>query len=140
MINKSPNNSSGNLVPTSSPVTSNTSSATENQSAASGSSGSNSTTTTYKDGTYEGSTSSTPYGNVQIALIVSGGKITDVRFDQMPNDQGHSQEVTAQAEPLLKQTTLQHQSSNIDFVSGATVTSQGFEQSLQSALDQAAQS
>ena len=97
-----------------------------------------SSSSSFKDGTYTGNSEDTPYGTVQIAVVVSGGKITDVKFLLMPNDLGHSQEVTAAAEPLLKEITLQKQSSNIDFVSGATSTSQGYQQSLQSALDQAA--
>lgn len=91
----------------------------------------------YKDGTYTGSAADTPYGTVQIAAVVSGGKITDVNFLQMPSDLGHSQEITAAAKPLLKQTTMNKQSANIDFVSGATSTSYGYQQSLQAALDQA---
>lgn len=92
----------------------------------------------YKDGTYTGNSEETPYGTVQIAVIVSGGEITDIDFLQMPSDRGHTQEVTAYAEPYLKQETIQKQSAHIDFVSGATSTSDGYEQSLQSALDQAA--
>lgn len=102
-------------------------------------SSSSSGSTTYKDGTFTGSAAETPYGTVQIAVVVSGGKITDVNFLKMPNDQGHSIEVTSYAEPLLKQNTLAAQSANIEFVSGATSTSYGYEESLQKALDQAAQ-
>jgi len=93
----------------------------------------------YKDGSFTGATEYTPYGPVQISLAISGGKITDINFLQMPSDLGHSREVTAYAEPLLKQITLQKQNANIDFVSGATSTSYGYQQSLQSALDKAAQ-
>jgi uncharacterized protein with FMN-binding domain len=91
-----------------------------------------------KNGTFTGSTVDTVYGPVQIAAVISGGKITDVKFLQMPNDLGHTQEVTAMAEPLLEQETLNKQSFHIDFVSGATQTSEGYQQSLQSALNQAA--
>jgi uncharacterized protein with FMN-binding domain len=91
-----------------------------------------------KNGTFTGSTVDTVYGPVQIAVVISGGKITDVKFLQMPNDLGHTQEVTAMAEPLLEQETLNKQSFHIDFVSGATQTSEGYQQSLQSALNQAA--
>jgi uncharacterized protein with FMN-binding domain len=91
-----------------------------------------------KDGTYNGGAEDTPYGTVQVAAVVSGGKITDIQFLQMPNDRGHTQEVTAFSEPLLKQETLQKQSAHIDFVSGATQTSEAYEQSLQAALNQAA--
>ncbi|HSW78655.1 MAG TPA: FMN-binding protein [Candidatus Babeliales bacterium] len=91
-----------------------------------------------KDGTYTGQTEQTAYGPVQIAVIVSGGKITDVTFLQMPDDRGHTQEVTAFAEPLLKQETIGKTNAHIDFVTGATQTSESYQQSLQSALDQAA--
>ena len=94
----------------------------------------------YKDGTYTGQAEDTPYGNVQIAVVVSGGKITDVKFLQMPNDQENSRVVTGFAEPQLKQNAISAQSANIDFVTGATDTSIGFRSSLQSALDQASAS
>jgi uncharacterized protein with FMN-binding domain len=97
-------------------------------------------TTTYKDGTYTGASEDTPYGTVQIAVVISGGKITDVNYLQMPSDLGHSREVTSFSEPLLKQTTIEHQSANIDFVSGATSTSEAYQQSLQAALNQAVMS
>jgi uncharacterized protein with FMN-binding domain len=93
--------------------------------------------TTYKDGTYKGDSAETPYGTIQIAVVVSGGKISDVKFLKMPDDQPHSREVTAMAEPLLKQSTLAKQSPNIDMVSGATSDYYGYQESLQAALDQA---
>ncbi|HVO86179.1 MAG TPA: FMN-binding protein [Candidatus Binatia bacterium] len=92
----------------------------------------------YKDGTFAGSAEDTPYGTVKVAAVISGGKITDIKYLQMPNDEGHTQEVTAYAEPLLKQAAIKKQSPNIDFVSGATDTSFGFKASLQAALDAAA--
>ena len=94
----------------------------------------------YKDGTYTGSVADTIYGKVEVAAVISGGKITDIQFLKMPDDQENSKVVTAMAEPRLKSETLSKQSADIDFVSGATQTSEGFEQSLQAALDQAAQS
>ena len=106
--------------------------------AANTSSGNNSSSANLKDGTYTGASEDTPYGTVQIAIVVSSGQITDVNFLQMPSDLPHSQQVTAMAEPLLKQETLQNQSAHIDFVSGATSTTEGYIQSLQSALNQAA--
>lgn len=92
----------------------------------------------YKDGSYDGNNETTPYGDVQIAVVISGGKITDVNFLNMPNDRGHSREITNAVEPIFKNLTLEKQSANIDFISGATSTSYGYEQSLQSALDKAA--
>ncbi len=92
----------------------------------------------YKDGTYQGSTADTLYGTVQISVVVSGGKISDVQFLQMPHDEQRSIDITNTAKPLLKQNTLAAQSSKIDFVSGATSTTYGYQESLQAALDKAA--
>ncbi len=118
------------LVPTSSQSSGQTSPATK---------ASSTNPTSYKDGTYTGNAQDTPYGAVQIATVVSSGKITDIKFLQMPNDMGHSAELSRFSEPLLKQTAINSQNaSSIDFVSGATSTSEGFQSSLQSALDQAA--
>ena len=130
-INKSPS-ASGTSAPSANK-------AGNNAQTALGSNSGNTSSKTYKDGTYTGSAADTPYGTVQMAAIISGGKIVDVNFLQMPNDQGHSREVTAYAEPLLKQVTLNAQSSNIDFVSGATSTSIGYQESLQAALNKAVQ-
>jgi uncharacterized protein with FMN-binding domain len=95
---------------------------------------------TYKDGTYTGDAEDTIYGTVQVAAVINGGKIIDIKFLRMPGPEGHSKEVTAFAEDPLKQSTLNHQSANIDFVSGATQTSEGYVQSLQAALDRATMS
>jgi len=91
----------------------------------------------YKDGTYNGSAADTPYGTVQIAVVINGGKISDVKFLQMPFAEDRSRQITSDSEPLLKQNTLQAQSPNIDFVTGATSTSYGYRESLQAALDRA---
>lgn len=93
----------------------------------------------YKDGSYTGDTIQTDrgYGPVQVKAVISGGKLTDVVFLQMPNSFGHTQEVTAMAQPLLKQEAIAANSSQIDIVSGATQDTQAFQQSLASALAQA---
>lgn len=95
------------------------------------------TTAGYKDGTYTGSVANAFYGNIQVAATISGGKITDVRFLQTPNDNPNSLSVNSQATPLLKQEAIQAQSAQVDVVSGATDTSQAFVQSLGAALAQA---
>jgi uncharacterized protein with FMN-binding domain len=87
--------------------------------------------------TYNGSAVQTRYGTVQVAVTVSGGKITNVSFLQLTSYDGRSADINSQAGPLLLQETLSAQSSNIDTISGATYTSEGYLQSLQSALDQA---
>jgi uncharacterized protein with FMN-binding domain len=87
--------------------------------------------------TYTGSVAGTRWGDVQVTVTVAGGKITDVGVPIYPNGNGRDQEINAFALPTLVQETLQAQTANIQTVSGATVTSDGYLQSLQSALDAA---
>ena len=84
-----------------------------------------------------GTVASTRWGPVQVQLTVSGGKITSVQVVQQPDDNRRDEEINASAVPTLVQETLDAQSAEIDMVSGATITSEGYLQSLQSALDQA---
>ncbi|MFC4783558.1 FMN-binding protein [Nocardioides sp. MAHUQ-72] len=100
----------------------------------SGSGGSGSTTTTR---TVTGDTVQTAWGPVQVELTVKDGSITDVSVLQYPNGNPQDQQINAYALPILVQDTLDAQSANIDMISGATITSTGYVESLQSALDQA---
>jgi uncharacterized protein with FMN-binding domain len=87
--------------------------------------------------TVTGSAAQTRWGPVQVRITVADGKITAVDVPQYPDGNGRDQQINTYALPVLKQETLSAQSANIDMVSGATVTSDGYVQSLQSALDQA---
>lgn len=78
----------------------------------------------------QGSTVNTSKGAVQVEVTFEGDKISSVRMLQQPN---HPQTTTAV--PKLIQETLQTQSADIDSVSGATITSDGYVTSLQAALD-----
>ncbi len=100
-------------------------------------SGMHSSMSTYKDGTYTGTVADAYYGNVQVQATVSGGKITNVKFDQYPNTHQTSVYINQQAMPYLEQEAIQAQNSNVQIVTGATFTSQAFIQSLASALSQA---
>jgi len=93
----------------------------------------------YKDGIYTGDNIETErgYGSVQVKITISNGKLTDIQFLQSPNHPGHTQEVSSIALPILKQEALTAQSAQVDSVSGATQTSDAFQQSLQSALQKA---
>jgi uncharacterized protein with FMN-binding domain len=119
-------------TPTTSPAT--TSSPSGPGSASAGASPS---ATSGTSGTYTGSTAATRWGDVQVTITVTDGKITDVQVPVYPSGNGRDQEINAYALPILTQETLQAQSANIDSVSGATVTSDGYLQSLQAALDAA---
>ncbi|MFI5258214.1 MAG: FMN-binding protein [Candidatus Limnocylindrales bacterium] len=79
----------------------------------------------------------TPFGTVQVQVTIQSGTITDVQALQLPTGGGHTQEVSAYAGPQLRNEALQAQSAQIDTISGATYTSEGYIQSLQSALSQA---
>ena len=78
-----------------------------------------------------------PFGTVQVKVTMQNGKITDVQALQLPRG-GHSGQISSYAAPQLRSEALRAQSANIDTISGATYTSQGYAQSLQSALSQAA--
>jgi uncharacterized protein with FMN-binding domain len=87
--------------------------------------------------TVTGDSTDTRWGPVQVEITVASGKITDVRVVDYPNGNGRDQQINARALPILVRETLDAQSAHIDMVSGATVTSEGYLGSLQSALDQA---
>ena len=87
--------------------------------------------------TVTGVTADTRYGPVQVSLTVKGGSIVSVEVPQYPAGDGRDLEINSYALPILVQETLDAQSASIDMVSGATYTSEGYQQSLQSALDQA---
>lgn len=91
----------------------------------------------YKDGSYTGIVADAIYGNIQVQVIITSGKITDVIFLQYPNDRQTSIEINTQAMPYLKQEAITAQSANVNGVTGATASSDAFVQSLSSALKQA---
>jgi uncharacterized protein with FMN-binding domain len=94
-------------------------------------------TTSNSGTTYQGSVASTRWGDVQVSITVVDGKITAVSVPVYPNGNGRDQEINARALPILTQETITAQSANIDTVSGATVTSDGYKESLQAAVDAA---
>ncbi len=84
--------------------------------------------------TVNGAVVSTRYGDIEVAVTLAGGRVTDVKPILLPTDRPRSAEISQQAEPLLRQESLQAQSGKIDIVSGATYTSEGWAQSLSAAL------
>ena len=87
--------------------------------------------------TVTGDQEQTEWGPVQVELTIAGGKITDVAVPVYPDGNRRDAEINSYALPQLVQETISAQSANIDMVSGATVTSDGYVRSLQSALDKA---
>ncbi|MDQ1072045.1 FMN-binding protein [Streptomyces canus] len=100
---------------------------------ASGSTGSAATGTK----TVTGDTVQTRWGPVQVRITIKDGKLTEVTAVTYPTDNPRDQEINSYAIPRLRSEALQAQSAEIDTVSGATYTSDGYRQSLQSALDSA---
>lgn len=92
---------------------------------------------TYSDGQYTGQAADAYYGNVQVKAIIQNGKLTDIQFLDYPQDRSHSVRINQAALPILKQEAIQTQSAQVQIVSGATDTSQAFQESLGSALSQA---
>ena len=87
--------------------------------------------------TYDGTVASTRWGPVQVRVTIGGGRITDVATLQVPSGNRRDREINARAVPVLRKEVLAAQSAHIDTVSGATVTSDGYRESLQAALDAA---
>ena len=94
-------------------------------------------TTVKKSGTFLGSAYMTRYGAVQVSGTVKSGKITKVTVPVYPTQSFRDQQINSQAIPLLEQEVMVAQSSNINNISGASFTAQGFYMSLVSALGKA---
>lgn len=90
-----------------------------------------------KNGTFDGNSISTRFGTIQVAITVSSGKITNVDFLKVPEDDMRSSQISNDSTPLLESQTISAQSASIDGVSGATYTTRGYIESLQSAIDAA---
>jgi uncharacterized protein with FMN-binding domain len=89
------------------------------------------------DGTYTGDAVETRWGTVQVEIAVENGTITRADAVQFPSENPRDQQINAYAVPALNAEVVQAQSASIDAVSGATVTSGGYIESLQSAIDAA---
>ncbi|MFF9818444.1 FMN-binding protein [Streptomyces sp. NPDC014006] len=87
--------------------------------------------------TATGESVDTRWGPVQVRVTVTGGRLTEVTAVVYPSENPRDQEINAYAIPQLRREALNAQSAQIDSVSGATYTSDGYKQSLQSALDSA---
>ncbi|WNV87106.1 FMN-binding protein [Umezawaea sp. Da 62-37] len=87
--------------------------------------------------TVTGPSVDTRWGPVQVEVTISGGRVTAVAVPVYPDGNRKDQEINARALPILVQEAIDAQSADVDMVSGATVTSEGYVESLQAALDQA---
>jgi major membrane immunogen (membrane-anchored lipoprotein) len=130
----SPNNSASESAATPSASSSPAGGST---SSGSGSGSSESTSGAAESRTVTGSAADTIYGPVEVRITVKNGKVTSAEAVEYPENTPRDQQINAFAIPELNQETLTAGSANIDIVSGATYTSNGYVTSLQSALDKA---
>ncbi len=86
--------------------------------------------------TATGTSVATGYGPVQVQIAVSDEELVAVTPISLPAEDPRSVELSSRAAPLLAQEAISAQSADVDMVSGATYTSRGYAESLQSALDQ----
>jgi uncharacterized protein with FMN-binding domain len=118
--------------------TGNATSPTTTGTAAAGTSGdTTSPTTTTGAQTVTGEEAETRYGPVEVKITVADGKITAVDAIEYPSDTPRDWQINQYAIPVLDQEATGATSAQIDMVSGATYTSQGYITSLQRALDKA---
>jgi len=89
-----------------------------------------------QDGAATGPLIKTFYGPVQVRITVAAGTITEIAEVKLPSEHLHSRWIEANLVPELRQRVLTAQSADVDVVSGATYTGQGYLVSLQGALDQ----
>ncbi|MGI5177594.1 FMN-binding protein [Dactylosporangium sp. CA-152071] len=89
------------------------------------------------DGSHLGAVFTNPFGPVQVRADVRGGRLVDVVTVRLPTAAARGIEIGMRAAPVLREQSLERQSADLDTVSGATYTSDGYRRSLQSALDAA---
>lgn len=87
--------------------------------------------------TVTGDAADTRYGPVQVQIKVTSGKVVSATAIAYPTNDPRDQQINAYAIPALNQEATSAGSAGIDMISGATFTSEGYIQSLQSALDKA---
>ncbi|TPK98987.1 MULTISPECIES: FMN-binding protein [unclassified Mesorhizobium] len=91
----------------------------------------------YTDGAYTGPSADAYYGIIQIQALIQGGRVTALKVLRYPNDRRTSVNINRQALPMLRDEAISAQSADVDIISGATLTSKAFIQSLGGALRKA---
>ena len=79
----------------------------------------------------------TPFSAIQVGVVMRQGKVVDVKTLILTGDGEHTQSLNAHAEPILRRRALEAGSAKFDVVSGATYTSESYQESLQGAIDKA---
>ncbi|MEO3786297.1 FMN-binding protein [Actinocorallia sp. B10E7] len=94
-------------------------------------------TATSGNGTFIGDAVQTEFGTVQVRITVRDGALAKVDVLRYPDEDRKSVAISRFALPRLTERTMAAGNAQIDTLSGATYTSEGYRRSLQSALDQA---
>lgn len=76
------------------------------------------------------------YGTIAVRVTAAGHRIVSVSVASLSTLEPTSQQISTYAIPILRSEVLSAQSASINGVSGATYTSEGYDRSLQVALDQ----
>ncbi|WP_084100172.1 FMN-binding protein [Demequina sp. NBRC 110051] len=87
--------------------------------------------------TYDGEAVQTRYGAFQASITVVDGVVTEISWLQEGESDPHSQRINEEAVPELVDAILAAQSVDVGYISGASYTSQGVEEAVQSAFEQA---
>jgi uncharacterized protein with FMN-binding domain len=95
------------------------------------------TTSAAVSGTFDGASIGTRYGKYQAEITVTAGKVTNISMLKSGSSDGTSQQISGYALPQLISAVLQQQTAKVNYVSGASYTSQGFTASVQDAMTQA---
>ena len=88
----------------------------------------------FADGTYTGQSADAYYGNIQVQVVIQHGAIAGFKLLNYPDHTGTSIAINREALPILAQEIISAQSTQVDFVSGATLSSEAFLRSVASAL------
>jgi len=95
------------------------------------------TTQRLADGTYAGPVTDAYYGPMQVQVSIQGGRLSALKVLKYPSDRRTSVRINREALPMLRDEAISAQSANVDIISGATLSSRAFIQSLDGALTKA---
>ena len=91
----------------------------------------------YKDGEFTGDVADAFFGPIQVKAVIKNSQIVDIEFLQYPNDRPTSIQINEESNKVLRQYAIEKQNSDVDNVTGATQSADGFRVTLESALAQA---
>ena len=88
---------------------------------------------TYRDGVYPGVSPESIYGKVRLKVKIVEGKITDIIYQEIPDWD------TEKVETMMRDAIIKNQSTEVDEVTGATVSYELIQNAVDDALTTAAQ-